>query len=112
MATIAERERISRDLHDLLGHSLSLIALKAELAGKLASATSRPARARSATSKPARAGPGRSARAVSGYRDSGLAMRWPARAPAWPRRVELRSRSSLRLAPAPNTCWRWRCAKR
>jgi two-component system sensor histidine kinase DesK len=36
MATIAERERISRDLHDLLGHSLSMIALKAELAGKLA----------------------------------------------------------------------------
>jgi two-component system sensor histidine kinase DesK len=36
IARIAERERISRDLHDLLGHSLSLIALKAELAGKLA----------------------------------------------------------------------------
>ena len=36
MARIAERERISRDLHDLLGHSLSTIALKAELAGKLA----------------------------------------------------------------------------
>jgi two-component system sensor histidine kinase DesK len=36
MARIAERERISRDLHDLLGHSLSMIALKAELAGKLA----------------------------------------------------------------------------
>jgi len=35
LATIAERERISRDLHDLLGHSLSSIALKAELAGKL-----------------------------------------------------------------------------
>jgi two-component system, NarL family, sensor histidine kinase DesK len=35
LATIAERERISRDLHDLLGHSLSLIALKAELARKL-----------------------------------------------------------------------------
>jgi two-component system sensor histidine kinase DesK len=35
MATIAERERISRDLHDLLGHTLSLITLKAELAGKL-----------------------------------------------------------------------------
>jgi two-component system sensor histidine kinase DesK len=32
----AERERIARDLHDLLGHSLSLIALKAELARKLA----------------------------------------------------------------------------
>jgi two-component system sensor histidine kinase DesK len=30
-----ERLRISRDLHDLLGHSLSLIALKAELAGRM-----------------------------------------------------------------------------
>ena len=37
LATIAERERISRDLHDLLGHSLSSIALKAELAEKLIS---------------------------------------------------------------------------
>jgi two-component system, NarL family, sensor histidine kinase DesK len=35
LATVAERERIGRDLHDLLGHSLSLIALKSELAGKL-----------------------------------------------------------------------------
>ncbi|MCV6624362.1 MAG: sensor histidine kinase [Cellvibrionaceae bacterium] len=35
LATIAERERISRDLHDLLGHSLSSIALKADLAEKL-----------------------------------------------------------------------------
>lgn len=35
LATIAERERIARDLHDLLGHTLSVITLKAELAGKL-----------------------------------------------------------------------------
>jgi two-component system sensor histidine kinase DesK len=35
LAKVAERERIARDLHDLLGHTLSLIALKAELAGKL-----------------------------------------------------------------------------
>jgi two-component system, NarL family, sensor histidine kinase DesK len=30
-----ERLRFARDLHDLLGHSLSVIALKAELAGRL-----------------------------------------------------------------------------
>lgn len=35
LAALAERERIGRDLHDLLGHTLSLIALKSELAGKL-----------------------------------------------------------------------------
>ncbi|WP_404342575.1 sensor histidine kinase [Pseudoalteromonas mariniglutinosa] len=35
LAAIAERERIARDLHDILGHSLSSIALKAELASKL-----------------------------------------------------------------------------
>lgn len=36
LARVAERERISRDLHDLLGHTLSVIALKSELARKLA----------------------------------------------------------------------------
>ena len=36
LATIAERERIARDLHDLLGHTLSVITLKSELAAKLA----------------------------------------------------------------------------
>jgi two-component system sensor histidine kinase DesK len=35
LAKIAERERIARDLHDLLGHTLSVIAIKAELAHKL-----------------------------------------------------------------------------
>jgi two-component system sensor histidine kinase DesK len=35
LAQTAERERIARDLHDLLGHTLSLITLKAELAAKL-----------------------------------------------------------------------------
>lgn len=36
LAAVAERERISRDLHDVLGHTLSLITLKSELAMKLA----------------------------------------------------------------------------
>jgi two-component system sensor histidine kinase DesK len=35
-AVAEERLRFARDLHDLLGHSLSLIALKSELAGRLA----------------------------------------------------------------------------
>lgn len=35
LAALAERERISRDLHDLLGHTLSMVAIKADLAGKL-----------------------------------------------------------------------------
>jgi len=36
LAKIAERERIARDLHDVLGHTLSVIVLKSELASKLA----------------------------------------------------------------------------
>ncbi len=43
VAVARERERFARDLHDLLGQSLSVIALKAELAGKLAA--ERPAQA-------------------------------------------------------------------
>ena len=35
LAATAERERIGRDLHDLLGHTLSLVALKSELAARL-----------------------------------------------------------------------------
>jgi two-component system sensor histidine kinase DesK len=35
LAVAEERDRIARDLHDVLGHSLSLIAIKSELAGRL-----------------------------------------------------------------------------
>jgi two-component system sensor histidine kinase DesK len=35
LAKIAERERIARDLHDVLGHTMSVIILKSELASKL-----------------------------------------------------------------------------
>ena len=35
LTKVAERERIARDLHDVLGHTLSLITLKSELARKL-----------------------------------------------------------------------------
>ena len=35
ISTIAERERIGRDLHDIVGHSLTSISVKADLANKL-----------------------------------------------------------------------------
>ena len=34
-AILEERERVARDVHDVLGHTLTVIALKSELAGKL-----------------------------------------------------------------------------
>jgi two-component system sensor histidine kinase DesK len=36
LAALGERERIARDLHDLLGHTLSVIVVKSELAARLA----------------------------------------------------------------------------
>jgi two-component system sensor histidine kinase DesK len=35
LAVVAERERIARDLHDVLGHTLTVVAVKADLARKL-----------------------------------------------------------------------------
>jgi two-component system sensor histidine kinase DesK len=49
LAVSEERLRIGRDLHDLLGHTLSLVALKSELAAKLV--RSDPERARSEMSE-------------------------------------------------------------
>ena len=45
MAVAAERDRFARDLHDTLGHSLTLMALKSELAQRLVDRE--PGRARS-----------------------------------------------------------------
>ena len=72
MAVADERLRIARDLHDLLGHSLSLITLKAELAGRLIDAD--PARAgREIADLEARGAP--VARARSGPRSPATASR-------------------------------------
>lgn len=72
---IAERERISRDLHDLLGHTLSLIAIKAELAGRLlerdAAATAKEIKDIETTARHALA---EVRSAVTGYRQTGFAQ--------------------------------------
>jgi two-component system sensor histidine kinase DesK len=39
LAVTEERERLARDVHDILGHSLTVITVKTELAGRLLEAT-------------------------------------------------------------------------
>ena len=73
LAAVAERERIARDLHDVLGHTLSVIVLKAELAKRLIA--SDPARATTEIADVETIG--RSAlaevrEAIGGYRARGL----------------------------------------
>ncbi|MGH8282341.1 MAG: sensor histidine kinase, partial [Gammaproteobacteria bacterium] len=73
LAAGAERERIGRDLHDLLGHTLTLITVKAELAAKLAerdlAGAAREIRDVERISREALA---QVREAVGGYRSSGL----------------------------------------
>ncbi|MEU9127573.1 sensor histidine kinase [Kitasatospora sp. NPDC048540] len=45
LATLAERERIARDLHDLLGHSLTAVVMRAQLTKELVLADPQRARA-------------------------------------------------------------------
>ena len=74
LAKVAERERIARDLHDLLGHTLSLITLKAELARKLVDRD--PQRAKQEmqdVEHTSRAALADVREAISGYRGQGLA---------------------------------------
>ena len=74
LAAVAERERIARDLHDVLGHTLSVIVLKAELAGRLV--TLDPTRATAEigdVEKTARSALAEIREAIGGYRSRGLA---------------------------------------
>jgi two-component system sensor histidine kinase DesK len=74
MAQVAERERIARDLHDILGHTLSVIVLKSELASRLSS--TEPARAADEirdVERIARDALTQVRAAVRGYRSAGFA---------------------------------------
>ena len=75
LAATAERERIARDLHDVLGHTLSVIVLKAELAGRLLERD--PARAAveiADVEHTARTALAEVREAITGYRSKGLAQ--------------------------------------
>jgi len=73
LAVVEERARFSRDLHDVLGHSLTVVAMKSELAARLVDVD--PVRARTEMQDVERLS--REAlqglrRAVSGYREADL----------------------------------------
>lgn len=73
LAKLTERERIARDLHDLLGHTLSVVVLKSELAQKLMPRD--PARALqeiAEVERISRQGLSDVREAITGYRSSGL----------------------------------------
>lgn len=73
LAQVAERERIGRDLHDLLGHTLSVITIKAELAAKLALRDPAASQREIAdVERVAREALGQVRRAVAGMRAMGL----------------------------------------
>lgn len=74
LAKVAERERIARDLHDVLGHTLSVVILKSELAGKLISQS--PERAHKEIAEVeqiSRQALAEVREAIRGYRSEGLA---------------------------------------
>jgi two-component system sensor histidine kinase DesK len=74
LAVQEERNRFARDLHDILGHSLTVITVKAELAGKLIAANPERAAAEVADVESlARAALADVRAAVAGYRELSLA---------------------------------------
>ena len=84
LAVAEERNRIARDLHDVLGHSLSLIAIKSELAGRLLPGDPERARSRSPTSR------------------GSPANHWPRSAK---RSAAIASRRSSASWRTPRSCW-------
>ena len=73
LAAVAERERIARDLHDVLGHTLSVIVLKAELAGRLIERDpERAAQEIADVERTARTALSEVREAIGGYRSQGL----------------------------------------
>ena len=115
-AMVAERERVARDVHDVLGHSLTALSVKAELAARLVDVD--PARAKEelesiqATARQALA----EVRAtVGGLRAGNLEAELTA-APLRAGRRRHRPRTSSARSPTPTRatarCWPGCCASR
>ena len=115
LAKVAERERIARDLHDLLGHTLSLITLKSELARKLVDRD--PQRAKQEmldVEHTSRAALADVREAISGYRGEGLAAELVrARKTLETAGIAVNSEFDRTAADARRRkpYWRWRCAR-
>jgi two-component system sensor histidine kinase DesK len=74
LAVVEERARLARDLHDVLGHSLTVVAVKSELAGRLVERDPKKAIAEIADIETlARTALADLRAAVSSYRDMNLA---------------------------------------
>jgi two-component system, NarL family, sensor histidine kinase DesK len=72
---VAERERIARDLHDILGHTLSVIILKSELANKLFESDRKRSHAEIAdVERISRQALAEVREAISGYHTGGIQM--------------------------------------
>ena len=103
LATIAERERIARDMHDVLGHTLSVVVLKSELAGKLVGQDAERARQEiGEVEQIAHTALGEVREAIRGYRAEGIAAEIArARRTLQAAGVQLECETeSARLAPA------------
>jgi two-component system sensor histidine kinase DesK len=75
LAGTAERERITRDLHDVIGRTLTLVALKADLAGRMLDRDTEAARHEvAAIATAARAGLADVRAALAGHAGGGLAQ--------------------------------------
>ena len=111
MAVADERLRIARDLHDLLGHSLSLITLKAELAGRLLDADpERAAREVAELERVARRSLGEVRAAVTSYRQPRLAAEIAAARhmlAAAGMECEVHAPAAIELPPATDALLAW-----
>ena len=116
LALVAERERVARDVHDVLGHSLTALSIKAELAARLIEVDPERAKAElESIQETARQALAEVRSTVGGLRAANLEAELAA-APAGAGRCRHRDRGARRGRPTPTPvtalCWPGCCASR